>query len=76
MSGFLVKVLYKHGNPAEDVDVLIDYGWLGGCEEKRTHSDGCAEFDNPEDKSGNITIHGMSMGKHSLSAGKIYSFTI
>jgi hypothetical protein len=61
MSHFLVKVLYKHGNPAEDIGVMIDYGWLGGCEEKRTLSDGCVEFHNREDKSGNITVHGHSM---------------
>lgn len=76
MSNFSVKVLYKRGNPAEDVGILIDYGWLGGCEEKRAHSDGCVEFNNPEDKSANITVHGQSMGKHSLSEGEKYSFTI
>ena len=76
MSHFLVKVLYKHGNPAEDVGVLVDYGWLGGCEEKRTHPDGCVEFHNRECISGNITVHGQSMGSHSLTEGKEYLFTI
>jgi len=76
MSHFTIKVSYKHGNPAEDVGVLIDYGLLGGCEEKRTHSDGCVEFYNQEDKSGIITVLGQSMGSHSLKEGESYAFTI
>jgi hypothetical protein len=56
--------------------VMIDYGWLGGYEEKRTHSDGWVEFHNRENKSGIIYVHGQKIGSHSLSDGKKYSFTI
>lgn len=76
MSNFLVKVFYKHGNPAEDIGVLINYGWLGGCEEKRTNSDGCIKFHNRGNIPGNITVQGHSMGNHSLTEGETYLFTI
>jgi uncharacterized GH25 family protein len=76
MSHFTIKVLYKHGNPAEDIGVMIDYGWLSGCEEKKTDSDGCVDFYNQENKSGIITVLGQSMGSHSLTEGESYSFTI
>ena len=76
MSHFSVRVLYKDGKPAGDIGVMIDYDWLGGTDEKRTHSDGWVEFHNREDKSGTIWVHGHNMGNHSLSDGKIYSFTI
>jgi hypothetical protein len=55
---------------------MIDYGLLGGTEEKRTHSDGWVEFHNRENKTGTIWVHGHSKGSHSLSDGKTYSFTI
>ena len=76
MSHFSIKVLYKDGKPAGDTWVMIDYDWLGGTDEKRTHSDGWVEFHNREDKSGTIWVHGHNMGSHSLSDGKTYSFTI
>ena len=76
MGHFSVRVMYNNGKPAGDVGVMIDYGWLGGTDEKRTHSDGWVEFHNREDKSGTIWVHGHNMGSHSLSNGKTYSFTI
>jgi len=76
MGHFSVKVNYKSGKPASDVGVMIDYGWLGGTDEKRTNSDGWVEFHNREDKSGTIWVHGHKMGNHSLANGKTYSFTI
>jgi len=76
MGHFSVKVNYKSGKPADDIGVMIDYGWLGGTDEKRTHSDGWVEFHNREDKSGTIWVHGHKMGNHSLANGKTYSFTI
>jgi hypothetical protein len=76
MSHFVVKVLYKHGNPAEDIMVLIDYGLSGGCETKNTTSDGFVVFQNRENKSGKIYVDSQCMGCHSLKEGKIYSFTI
>ncbi len=76
MSHFSVKVINKNGEPIRDIGVMIDYGWLGGTDEKRTHSDGWVEFHNRENKSGIIWVHGHSKGSHSLSDGKIYSFTI
>lgn len=76
MSHFSVKVIYENGKPAKDIGVMIDYGWLGGLDEKRTHSDGWVEFHNRENKSGTIYVHGHKMGSHSLSDGKTYSFTI
>lgn len=76
MSNFSVKVVYENGKPAKDIGVMIDYGWLGGTDEKRTHSDGWVEFHNRENKSGTIYVHGHKMGSHSLSDGKTYSFTI
>jgi hypothetical protein len=71
-----VKVVYGDGEPAGDIGVMIDYGWAGGCDEKRTHSDGWVEFHNYEDKSGTIWVLGHNMGSHSLSDGNTYSFTI
>ena len=76
MSYFSVRVLYKDGKPAGDTGVMIDYSLFGGCEEKRTHSDGWVEFHNRGNKSGTIWVHGHNMGSHSLSDGKTYSFTI
>lgn len=76
MSHFSVRVQYKNGSPAADVGVMVDYGIWGGCDEKRTHSDGWVEFHNYEDKPGTIWVHGHNMGSHSLSSGKTYSFTI
>jgi hypothetical protein len=38
ISNFSVKVIYKDGKPAGDVGVMIDYGWLAGTDEKRSHS--------------------------------------
>jgi hypothetical protein len=76
MSHFSIRVLYKDGKPAGDIGVMIDYGLLGGTDEKRTHSDGWVEFHNREDKPGTIWVHGHNMGSHSLSDGRTYSFTI
>jgi hypothetical protein len=76
MGHFSVRVLYKSGNPAGDVGVMIDYGLLGGIDEKRTHSDGWVEFHNHANIPGTIWVHGHNMGSHSLSDGKTYSFTI
>jgi hypothetical protein len=76
MGHFSVKVVYENGKPANDAGVMIDYGWLGGTDEKRTHSDGWVEFHNHGDKSGTIWVHGHNMGNHSLSDGKSYSYTI
>lgn len=76
MSYFSVRVLYKNGKPASDVGVMIDYGWLGGHDEKRTNSDGWVKFHNHESKSGDIWVHGHKMGSHSLADGKTYSFNI
>ena len=45
---FSVRVVRSDGDPAEDVGVMIDYGILGGCDEKRTDSDGWVEFHNHE----------------------------
>jgi hypothetical protein len=44
MGHFSVKVIYASGKAASDIGVMIDYGWLGGTDEKRTHSDGWVEF--------------------------------
>lgn len=76
MGHFSVKVVYENGKSASDTGVMIDYGWLGGTDEKRTHSDGWVEFHNHGDKSGTIWVHGHNMGNHSLSDGNTYSFTI
>ena len=76
MGHFSVKVVYENGNPASDTNVMIDYGWSGGTDEKRTHSDGWVEFHNHEDKSGTIWVNGHNMGSHSLSNNNTYSFTI
>jgi len=76
MGHFSVRVMYDNSKPVKDVGVMIDYGWLGGTDEKRTHSDGWVEFYNHGDKSGTIWVHGHNMGGHSLSNGKTYSFTI
>jgi len=76
MGHFSVRVIYENGKPAKDIGVMIDYGWLDGTDEKRTHSDGWVEFQNRDDKSGTIWVHGHKMGSHSLSNGKTYSFTI
>lgn len=76
MSHFSVKVINKNGEPLRDIGVMIDYGWLDGTDEKRTHSDGWVEFHNRENKSGTIWVHGHSKGSHSLSDGKTYSYTI
>lgn len=76
MCHFSVKVLYKNGKPAGDIGVMIDYGWLGSTDEKRTHSNGRVEFHNHENKSGTIWVHGHKMGNHSLDDGKTYSFFI
>ena len=73
---FSVRVVRSDGDPAEDVGVMIDYGILGGCDEKRTDSDGWVEFHNPDEKSGTIWVHGEKMGDHSLADGKTYSFTL
>ena len=76
MGYFSVKVVYDNGKPAKDIGVMIDYGWLGGQETKRTHSDGWVEFHNRSNKPGVIYVHGNKMGSHSLSDGKTYSFVI
>ena len=73
---FSVRVVRSDGDPAEDVGVMIDYGILGGCDEKRTDSDGWIEFHNPDEKSGTIWVYGEKMGDHSLADGKTYSFTV
>lgn len=76
MGYFSVRVMYCNNQPASDVGVMIEYDWMGVCDEKRTHSDGWFEFHNRENKSGTIWIRGQSIGNHSLSNGKTYSFTI
>jgi hypothetical protein len=76
MSKFSVRVLFKNGKPAADVGVMIDYGWLGGCVEKRTHSDGWVNFHNHENRPGTIWVHGHNMGSHRLEDGNTYSFAI
>jgi hypothetical protein len=76
MGYFSVRVVYSNGEPAGDIGVMIDYGLLGGNDEKRTHSDGWVEFHNYEDSSGDIWVHGENMGSHSLADGKTYSFSI
>ncbi|MET0393158.1 MAG: hypothetical protein ABW019_08440, partial [Chitinophagaceae bacterium] len=73
---FFVKVIYQNGRSAGDVGVMIDYGWFGGTDEKRTGSDGWVRFKNHEGKSGDIWVAGRNMGSYSLSEGKRYSFTI
>jgi len=76
MAHFSVRVVYDNGEPAGDIGVMIDYGLLGGCDEKRTHSDGWVEFHNYSESPGDIWVHGRNMGSHSLADGKTYSFTI
>lgn len=77
MGRFSVRVMRDDGEPAEDVGVMISYlGILGGTDEKRTDDDGWVEFHNPDEMPGTIWIHGESMGDHSLSDGKTYSFSI
>jgi hypothetical protein len=76
MGRFSVNVVYENGEPAGDIGVMIDYGWLGVIDEKRTHSDGWIEFYNHEDKSGTIWVNGHNMGSHSLSNNSTYSYTI
>ena len=76
MGHFSVRVVDSDGDPIEDIGVMIDYGLLHGVDEKRTDSDGWAEFHNYEDEPGTIWVHGENMGDHSLSDGKAYSFTI
>ena len=76
MGYFSVKVVDSDGEPADDVGVMIDYGTMNGCDEKRTDSDGCVEFHNREDNPGTIWVHGHDKGSHSLRDGKSYSFTI
>jgi hypothetical protein len=73
---FSVRVLNKNGRPASDVGVVIDYGWFGGHDKKRTNSDGWIKFKNHEGKSGDIWVAGTNMGSHSLGDGRTYSFTI
>jgi hypothetical protein len=76
MARFSVRVMHSNGRPAEDVGVMIDYGILGGCDEKRTDSDGWVEFHNHSEDPETIWVHGEKMGEHSLADGKTYSFTI
>lgn len=76
MSHFSVKVVNENSKPAKAIGVMIDYGWLGGTDEKRTNSDGWVEFHNCENKPGTIWVHGYNMGSHSLTDGKTYSFSI
>jgi hypothetical protein len=76
MGNFSIKVIYENGDPAEDVSVFIDYGWLGGHDQKRTDSDGWTEFDNYGHNSGDIIIDDDEMGEYDLSDGNSYSFTI
>jgi len=76
MGHFSVKVVYANGKAASDIGVMIDYGWLGGTDEKRTHSDGWVEFHNNENKSGTIWVHGHNKGSHSLADSKSYLFTV
>ena len=76
MGRFSVRVVHSDGDPAEDVGVMVDYGILGGYDEKRTDSDGWVEFHNHGDNPGTIWAHGEEMGSHSLADGKTYSFTI
>lgn len=73
---FSVRVTYKNGNPATDVGVMIDYGWFGGHDTKRTDSNGWIKFKNHEGKTGNIWVAGKNMGSYSLAESKTYSFTI
>jgi hypothetical protein len=73
MGHFSVRAMYANGKPAKDVGVMIDYGWLGETDEKRTHSDGWVVFHNHGDKLGAIWIHGHNMGNDSLPNGKTYS---
>jgi hypothetical protein len=79
MGRFSVRVMRSDGEPATDVGVMISYNGVllpGGCEEKRTDRDGWVEFHNPDELTGEIWVHGESMGDHSLADGKTYSFTI
>ncbi|MCX6230851.1 MAG: hypothetical protein NTZ33_04850 [Bacteroidetes bacterium] len=76
MGHFSVRIIYSNGKPAKEIGVMIDYGLLGGVDEKRTNSDGWIEFHNHGDKVGTIWVHSQKMGSHSLSDGKTYSFTI
>lgn len=76
MWSFSVRVLYKNGRPASDVGVMIDYGWFGGNDTKRTNSDGWIKFTNYEGKTGDIWVAGRNMGSYSLAEGKSYSFSI
>ena len=48
----------------------------GGCDEKRTDSDGWVEFRNHGERPGTIWVHGERMGDHSLADGKTYSYTL
>ena len=76
MGRFSVRVMRSNGRPAEDVGVMVNYGILGGYDEKRTDSDGWVEFHNHGDNPGTIWVHGKKMGDHSLADGKTYSFTL
>ena len=76
MGRFSVRVVHSNGEVAQDIGVMIDYGILGGHDEKRTDSDGRVEFHNYEDNPGTIWVHGQEMGDHSLADGKTYSFTL
>jgi hypothetical protein len=76
MGYFSVRVTRSDDDPANDVGVMIDYGFEHGCDERRTDSDGWVEFHNSGDKPGRIWVHGHDMGSHSLRDGKTYSFTI
>lgn len=73
---FSVRVVRSGGEPAEDVGVMIDYGILAGCDERRTDGDGWVEFHNHDETPGTIWVHGERMGQHSLANGKTYSFTV
>jgi hypothetical protein len=73
---FSVRVAGSDGKPVGDIGVMVDYGILGGIEERRTHRDGWVEFHNHGAHPGTIWTHGEEMGDHSLVDGRTYSFSI
>ena len=76
MAHFSVRVLDHHGDPVEDIGVMIDYGFSVGTDEKRTDNDGWVEFHNRGERPGRIWVHGHDKGSQSLRDGKAYSFTV
>ena len=73
---FSVRVVRRDGQPRQGVRVAASFGWWDGTTEAYTDSDGWAVLEFVTNATAEIYVYGKSQGRHSVSGGETFSFTV